>query len=49
MHSEFYKYTTMMPAMIKMYAFEETNTTEFGQMTYNLTNFYDYAIYEDWY
>lgn len=47
LHKEFYKYTTMLPSMIKMYAMHGMNTTEFGQMVYNETNFYDYTIYED--
>lgn len=46
---EFYTYTTMVPAMIKMFVLNMTDMEEFWTMGYESTNFYDYTIYEDQY
>lgn len=40
-------YTQMLPAMMKMFIFDELDMQEFWTNGYKETNFYDYSIYED--
>jgi len=48
-NEEFYMYTEMVPAMIKMFVFEDIDMNEFWATGYEQTNFFDNSIYEDWY
>mmetsp|Transcript_84087 Transcript_84087/g.116172 ORF Transcript_84087/g.116172 Transcript_84087/m.116172 type:complete len:90 (-) Transcript_84087:5722-5991(-) len=40
-------YTQMMPAMLRMFVLEDIDMNDFWRQGYEMTNFYDYSIYDD--